>query len=119
MNDAVVISIAQHCPKLETLILDRTSMITYASLIALSERGLPLKELDIPYVPNIPTADIAGRCSHALSCIRHLDTDNLYENGQDANILIPYLTGLTSVDLDYYDNVYILLLTRHCHKLIC
>ena len=116
VNDDVVMALVQHCPKLETLVIN-SGNITYTSLIALSERGLPLKELDIPYIPNIPTADIARRCSHALSCVRHLDTDKLYENDQDANILIPYLTGLTSVDLDYYVNVYIPLLTRHCHKL--
>ena len=118
IDDSAVINIIQHCPKLKTLALT-SKLLTYNSLIVLSERSLDLKELDIQYIPNIPTADIASRCSHALSCIRHLNTNNLYENGQDANILIPYLTGLTSVDLDYYDNVYILLLTRHCHKLIC
>ena len=92
-------------------------MITYTSLIALSERGLPLKELDIPYVPNIPTADIARRCSHALSCIRNLNTFYLARNSQNASILLTYLTGLTSVDLNYYCHSYIPLLTQHCHKL--
>ena len=116
MDDAAVIAIAQHCPKLETLLL-RSSNITWTSLLALSERGLPLKELDIDSIPNIPTADIARRCSHALSCIRHLNTNNLYQNGQDANILIPYMTGLTSVHLNYYCDSYIPLLTQHCHKL--
>ena len=117
MDDAAVIAIAQHCPKLETLLL-RSSNITWASLLALSERGLPLEELDIDFIPNIPTTDIARRCSHALSCIRHLNTNNLYKNGQDANILIPYMTGLTRVDIrNYYSHIYIPLLTQHCHKL--
>ena len=115
-DDAAVIAIAQHCPKLETLLIG-SHKITYSSLLALSERGLPLKELDIQYIPYIPTEDIARRCRHALSCIRHLDTYNLLQNGQDANILIPYMTGLTSVYLDYYSNVYIPLLTQYCHKL--
>ena len=116
IDDAAVIAIAEQCPKLETLSID-SRIITVASLLTLSERGLPLKELDVSYIPHIPTADIARRCSHALSCIRHLDTYNLYQNGQDANILIPYMTGLTSVYLDYYSNVYIPLLTQYCHKL--
>ena len=116
VDDAAVIAIAQHCPKLETLLL-RSNNITWTSLLALSERGLPLNELDIESFPNIPTADIATgrRCSHALSCIRHLDIGNLYQN--DANILIPYMTGLTSVVLYNYCDSYIPLLTQHCHKL--
>ena len=116
IDDAAVIAIAQHCPKLETLLL-RSNNITWTSLLALLERGLPLKELDIDYIPSIPTADIARRCSHALSYIRHLHTFNLHQNGQDANILLPYMTGLTSVDLNYYCHSYIPLLTQHCHKL--
>ena len=116
VDDAAVIAIAQHCPKLETLLL-RSSNITWTSLLALSERGLPLEELDIAFIPNIPTADIAGRCSHALSCIRYLSTYELYENGQDANILISYMTGLIRMYLNYKCDSYIPLLTQHCHKL--
>ena len=113
---ADVIAIAQHCPKLETLAISSTKL-TWDSLITLSERGLPLKELIIPKIFSNPTADIARRCSHALSCIPHLSTSNLHHNGRDANILFPYMTGLTSVDLDYYFDSNIPLLTRHCHKL--
>ena len=110
-------AIAQHCPKLEKIILSDIVKITYKSFIALSEQCLPLEELDIASIPYIPTADIARRCSHALSCICHLDTDNLNQNSHDATILLPYLTGLTSVELDCYGNVFIPLLKRHCHKL--
>ena len=119
VNDAVVVSVAQHCAKLETLIIDRTSMITYTSLLALSERGLPLKELGINKIPNIPTADIAHRCSCALSCIRHLDTVGLHLNDQSAKIIIPYLTELTSVDLNWNSQIYCItqILAQHCHKL--
>ena len=116
INDTAVIAIAQHCPKLEKLLLSSNN-ITWTSLLTLSERGLPLKVLDIDYVPHIPTADIARRCSHALSCISHLNTDKLHRNGQDANILIPYMTGLYIVHLDFYCPSYIPLLTDHCHKL--
>ena len=87
IDDAAVIAIAQHCPKLETILL-RSSNITWTSLLALSERGLPLEELDISSIPNIPTADIARRCSRALFCIRHLNTYYLYQNSQDATVII-------------------------------
>ena len=94
-------------------------MITYTSLIALSERGLPLKELGINKIPNIPTADIARRCSHALSCIPHLNTNHLNQNVQDANTLLLYLTGLTSVDFSWNNNSYCFttIQTQLCHKL--
>ena len=104
---AIVMAIAQHCPKLEKLELFDYLTITYKSLIA-----LPLKELHIPNISNILTADIARRCSHALFCIRHLSTNNLYENGQDATILIPYMTGLTSVNIEHHSHIYIHLLTK-------
>ena len=116
VDDAAVIAIAQHCPKLGTLhLLSRT--ITWTSLITLSERGLPLEELYISSIPHIPTADIARRCSHALSCIRYLNTDNLHQNGQDFTLLLPYKTGLTSVCFNSFSDSYIPLLTQHCHKL--
>ncbi len=53
--DSAVITITHHCPKLETLLL-RTSIIniTYLSLLALSERSLPLEEL-IHACPHIQT----------------------------------------------------------------
>ena len=117
VDDAVVMAIAQYCPKLKQLYIWQKPSFTYNSLIVLSEQGLPIKELYIPYIPNISTADIARRCSHALSCIRHLYTDNLHQNGLDASTLIPYMTGLTRVSLNYYDATYIHLLAQHCHKL--
>ena len=90
VDDAAVIAIAQHCPKLETLQVE-SSTITWTSLLALSERGLPLKELHIDSIPSIPTADIAKRCSHALSRIRYLDTEYLRINDQDISIILPYM----------------------------
>ena len=117
VDDSAVTTIAQHCSKLKSLVVYGSNEITYASLLALSEHGLPLKELDIPYVPSIPTADIARRCSHALSCIRYLDTCDLHQIDQDASILLPYMTGLTNVNLAYYSQYWIPLLTQHCHKL--
>ena len=116
IDDTVVIAIAQYCPKLETLKL-WSSNITWTSLLALSERGLPLEELDIYSIPNIPTADIARRCCHALSCIRHLSTFNFNQNDHDVNILVPYMTGLNRLFLNHYCDSYIPLLTQHCHNL--
>ena len=101
---------------LETLLL-KSNNITWTALLALSERGLPLKVLQIPYIPNIPTVDIARRCSHALSCIRYLSTNNLHRNNQDTSMLIPYMTGLTAVLLNCNCPTCIPLLAQHCHKL--
>ena len=117
MDDAVVIDIAQHCPKLEILKLSGFTTIRCDPLITLSDYKLPLKELDIPCIPNIPTADIASRCSHALSCIRDLRTLRLHRQEDDASLIISHITGLTSVCIDYRGPTYIPLLTQYCHKL--
>ena len=117
VDDVVVMAVAQHCPNLQSLCVANKCVITFNALLALSEHCLLLKGLYIPSIPNIPIADIARRCSHALSCIRYIDTGDLHRNGQDANILLPYITELTSVGLDYYRYFYIPLLTQHCHKL--
>ena len=113
IDDSAVIAIAQHCPKLETLLL-RSSIIniTYLSLLALSERCLPLEKLDILRIPNISNVDVARRCSHALSRIRYLDTTN-----RNVSVLIPYMTGLTSIVLSSNCDTYLPLLIQYCHKL--
>ena len=118
LDDSVVVNIvAQHCPKLKTLRILGKCNITYKSLLALSEQCLLLAELYIPSIPNIPTAHIARRCSRALSCIPHLNTGHLDRNAQDFRILLPYMTGLTSVHLCDFSNLYIPLLTQHCSKI--
>ena len=117
IDDSAVIAIAQHYLILETLLL-KSNNITWTSLLALSERGLPLKELVMGSIPNIPNADIARRCSHALSCIRTIITDDdFHQNGQDASLLIPYMTGLTGVYLNCDRPICIPLIAQHCHKL--
>ena len=115
-NDATVVVIAQHCPKLEKLRI-HDNPITITSLLALSEKGLPLEELIIPCIPYIPTADMAKRCSHALSRIRYLRTGNSHCGGQDTTVVLPYLTGLTRLRLNCSRQFSIPLLTHHCHKL--
>ena len=118
IDDSTVLVIVQHCPKLETLIIPlRNINLTWSSLLALSERGLPLEELAIGAIPIIPTPDIARRCSHALSRIRCTNLYSLHVKGHQADIIIPYLTGLTCVELDCYPDIYLPLLIQHCHKL--
>ena len=114
--DDVVSTIAQHFPKLRILEL-RSQKLTWSCLRALSESKVPLEILCFNYLPKIPTADIAKSCSHALSCIRHLDTDNLSRNGHKVHLLIPYMIGLTSVRLIDLSPSYIHLLTQYCRKL--
>ena len=118
VDDAAVAAIAQHCPKLETLQVE-SSTITWTSLLALSERGLPLKELHIDSIPSIPTADIAKRCSHALSRIRYLDTEYLRINDQDISIILPYMTELQGVFIAHFCYPYVPLLKQYCNKLTC
>ena len=119
VDDAAVISIAEHCPKLKKLVIYSyfSPKLSSTALLALSERGLPLEELKIDYIPNIPTADIARRCSHALSRFRYINTNNLYWSRQDFKIALPYMTGLKTVSLRYYCDYHIPLLTQYCHKL--
>ena len=113
VDDAAVIAIAQHCSNLETLQL-MSKTVTWISLLTLSEQSLPLKELDIDYIPNIPTADIARRCGHALSRIHDA---NIFRN-RNAEYYIPYLTGLTVLKLDSTVNPGLIpLLAQHCHSL--
>ena len=69
-----MIALAQHCSRLKKLKLNQYKL-TSASLIALSERGLPLEELEIPSIP-IPSAEIAAQCAHALSQTRDLGIYN-------------------------------------------
>ena len=115
INDSAVITIAQHCHMLENM-SNFSNQTTRISLLALSERGLPLKTLYFSRIPNISTADIARRCSHALSCIRNFSTIDYYSNDLQASFIIPYLTGLTSLEFGCGCK-YIPILIQHCHKL--
>ena len=65
INDLIVMVITKPCLKLETLLISSNN-ITWISLLYISKFQLTLKELDIPRIPNIPTAAIAEECSHAL-----------------------------------------------------
>ena len=67
VNDDTVTIIARQFPKLQNLHLENCSDITYQSLITISENCLSLKILSIPSIPNIPTTEIARRCTQALS----------------------------------------------------
>ena len=96
LTDQSVIALAQHCSRLEKVKLE--CKYTAASLIALSERGLPLEELIIPRIP-IRSAEIAAQCAHALSRIRELHTYCYSSNVDHLLYLIPFMTGLRVLDL--------------------
>mgnify|MGYP005992668267 CR=1 FL=1 len=117
INDSIVLAIAQHCPKLTYLELCKYVQITYHALITLSAYKLPLEELNIPTIPITPTVDIARCCSYALSCIRELSLRSFRWDVHDTYKPFPYLTGLTSVYLDYQSDDYIPLLAMYSHKL--
>ena len=94
LTDQSVLTLAQHFSRLKKLQW-YGSQITVASLVTLSERGLPLEELKIPWIP-IPSSDIAAQCAHALSRIRELNTlknDNHYIK-VDVRYTIQYMTEL-------------------------
>ena len=72
LTDSSVVSLAQHCKRLKRLSVSSGVLLTYRSLLALSECGLPLESLSFPVVP-IPEAQLP-RCAHALSHIDSLST---------------------------------------------
>ena len=115
IQDAGVIAICQHCLKLKKLII-LSDVLTHKSLLALSEQGTTFEELEtLPYI-DIPTADIAKRCSHALSCIRHLNTRDFHI--QNKTLYIPYLTGLQDLHLDSSEDLTLIpLFNKYCHTL--
>ena len=113
---SAVKAIVQYCPKLKTLDLASRGL-QWSLLSILSQQGLPLECLSISYIPNIPNAEAALNCSYALSCIRTLDTEYLHSRGQNVNILIPYMIGLTTLALDKRSHSYIPQFTKYCNKL--
>ena len=99
LTDQSVIALAQHCSRLKKLNLHISYELTVTSLIALSKRGLPLEELDIPSIL-ISSAEIAAQCAHALSRIRELET-NFYDDRRDhLHYTIQYMTGLRELHLE-------------------
>ena len=109
-----MIALAQHCSKLKKLKLT-CLLITATSLIALSERGLPLEELDIPEIP-IPCAEVAAQCAYALSRIQKLST---YRRDGSINHLcdvIQYISSLYELCLNNStDNALLSQLLQHEH----
>ena len=121
MDDFPVIAIAHHCPELKTLKLWKGTY-TVSSIIALSEQGLPLEWLNLPYIPTIPDADTAMRCAHALSRLRNVFTSEItkHNNIDTAILCIPYLTGIQYLTLNSSDDPDLLpLLAQHCHSIEC
>ena len=118
LSDATVVAIAQHCLKLRRLYLDSFDL-TVASLLALSEQKLPLEWLDIPIIPIIPTANVARRCSHALSCMDSLSIGLTLNYEPNAPLCIPYLTEIKWLYLNVAKFAYMDKLIKHCTKLEC
>ena len=116
IDDTAVIAIAQHCSKLETLLIT-PNHLTYLSLSSLSDKGLPLKHLYFTnsVIPNIPDPDIAMRCAHALSCIQYLYTGII--NVNTIHFCIPYMTGLDSIHFHLNCVCYMPLFTKYCNKI--
>ena len=117
LTDQFVIALAQHCSRLKKLELNG-SRYTAASLIALLERGLPLEELGIPWIP-ILSAEIAAQCAHALSCIRQLSTHRTVGSVEDMRYAIQYMAGLRQLCLESSEDHLLvphllLLLQRQC-----
>ena len=118
MDDTTVLAIAQHCLKLRRLHLYSFDL-TVASLLALSEQKLPLEWLDIPIIPIIPTANVARRCSHALSCMDSLSIGLTLNYEPNAPLCIPYLTEIKWLYLNVAKFAYMDKLIKHCTKLEC
>ena len=93
---SLVFVIAQTCSQLTSIKL-KSDHINDSAVIAIADRVL----IDLAYIPIIPTDDIARRCSHALCAIHYLDINNFHCR-HDIKVVISYMTGLTSVRLDYY-----------------
>ena len=101
-TDQSVIALAQHCSRLKKLKL-QYSTLNAAVFRALSERGLPLEELDIPRFP-IPSAELAAQCAHALSRIPQLSTVSYIMETDDVFYVAQYMTGLHNLYLDSSDD---------------
>ena len=99
LTNQSVIGHAQHCSRLKMLKLT-CWLITATSLIALSERGLPLEELSIIPRIHIPSAEIAAQYAHALSRIRELETNFYADRSDQLHYTIQYRTGLRLLHLE-------------------
>ena len=116
INDTTVVAIAQHCLKLKKLDLDSFDL-TVASLLALSEQKLPLEWLNLPTIPYIANADIAKRCSHALSRIDSLSTGVKFNETQNASFCIPYMSNVKELFLTDYNFAHMDLIIEHFNNL--
>ena len=102
LTDQSVIALAQQCSRLKKLKL-QYSTLNAAVFRALSERGLPLEELDIPRFP-IPSAELAAQCAHALSRIPQLSTVSYILETDDVFYVAQYMTGLHNLYLNSSDD---------------
>ena len=112
MDDTTVLAIAQHCLKLKRLDF-YSSDLKVASLLTLSEHKLPLVWLHLSTIPSIANADIARRCSHALSCIDSLSTGVNFKETQNSSFCIPYMSNVKQLYLTDLKFLYMDLIIEH------
>lgn len=104
IDDSVIIAIVQDCPKIHQLELSVCLKRTYNSLLTLSESKLPLKELGIEYIPNIPTTDIARRCCRALSCIRSVRLETACGSKASYQLFLDLIPHFRAIALSSYNH---------------
>lgn len=101
-TDRSVIAIAQHCPNLKSLEI-RNGSYTHASLMALSECGLVLEYLSLPWMP-IPHRD-AHRCAYALSLLHKINLqDQQCINRQGLLDLARYCRAFKEVEVRFVNS---------------
>ena len=126
LTDQSIIALSQHCSRLKKLKLnyeDNSPPITVSSVIALSERGLPLEKFTT-YDSGllIPSAEIAAQCAYTLSRVHVLNTYTWLETIENVLYADPYMTGLRDLNLHSFgDHLLVphllLLLQGHCARL--
>ena len=101
-TDRSVIAIAQHCPNLKSLEI-KEGAYTHTSMKALSERGLPLESLSLPWMP-IPHRD-AHRCAYALSLLHRINLQNQQLIDREGLLVLArYCRALKEVDVRFVDS---------------
>lgn len=101
-TDRSVIAIAQHCPNLKSLEIQNGSY-THALLMALSECGLVIEYLGLPWMP-IPHRD-AHRCAYALSLLHSLNLqDQQCIDREGLLVLARYCRALKEVDVRFVNS---------------
>ena len=94
ITDYSIIELTKNCNNLQTISMNKANKLTHNSLITISEYKLPIKQLDIPWIP-IDSIEVALQCAHALSRITNLPTSI-----KCMNLCLPYMTSITNITID-------------------